>query len=328
MKPNRKMLTFSILAALSLLFSFAAAPQPALAAGDPPTVNGLFYGDGDSAKYGAPFAISSVGGARLYKVIDGQTLYVALVVDGRYNDNVFDSSTSTPAYMQSAAWTQSRNLVTLTNSEYAAFEAVLCGTTYTWQQGYARPIDNSNPRFADNTTTIWASNATLTPGLGTPPPGYDSSSSIVWNLNNWREKNALGTPPYNMNVNCGVGVCPAESWKSPFDASNPDSVTILEGYPPTFTTGTPITYDSIHQWEWAMVYEWSVTLPAGCTSTGITIASNEAHHSPYKAGAPTAVKLASVAAQSGAQMPMLTLALALGITVATAGVLRKGKKQS
>jgi hypothetical protein len=55
----------------------------------------------------------------------------------------------------------------------------------------------------------------------------------------------------------------------------------LEGYPAT----GPIGYSSTYQWEWDMVYEWSVDLSAtGCGKNPIYVLTGASHHSPIKNG--------------------------------------------
>ena len=69
-----------------------------------------------------------------------------------------------------------------------------------------------------------------------------------------------------------------DNWKSPFLTSNPNDVTVVPGYP---------TYSAAHEWEWSMVYEWSVNLgPAGanCGGNAIWFVTGESHHSPPKSG--------------------------------------------
>lgn len=91
-----------------------------------PTVNGLFYGDGDGAKY-VEYA-TSVYGSKLYLYFDAPTatLYVALVVNTVVNDNVFGQPASPDKnYMASVGWGngmgQQRGADALTDSEFAQF---------------------------------------------------------------------------------------------------------------------------------------------------------------------------------------------------------------
>jgi hypothetical protein len=71
-------------------------------------------------------------------------------------------------------------------------------------------------------------------------------------------------------------------WKSPFDSGYPDTViNELEGYPET----GPITFSNAYQYEWPMVYEWSVNLAtAGCGDDPIYLLTGLSHHSPMKNG--------------------------------------------
>ncbi|NQU41233.1 MAG: hypothetical protein HQ523_14890 [Lentisphaerae bacterium] len=105
-----------------------------------PTVNGLFYGDGDSLNYPATPYASSTGGSDLFITLQSNTLYVALVVDWFVNDNVFSPKTNT-ALTASAGWTQHRTLVRAIDSEFAPFTLTLGSGTneqyWAWQQGTA-----------------------------------------------------------------------------------------------------------------------------------------------------------------------------------------------
>jgi len=237
-----------------------------------PTVNGLFYGDGDESEY--VLYNTSIGGSKLWYTVSGNRLYVALVVDRSVNDNVF-SPQSNSAYTQSAGYPNHRSAKKLTDSEFAQFTLTIGSTTIEWQQGYAGQ---------DNSST-WVSNHLAGAGNGTPPPDYISSSSIVWNFNNY----ANNPSPYWNLYHGGTNL---KDWKSPFDPSDPDTVyppnptypddpanpgNGLEGYPATGELGFSTNY----QWEWSMVYEWSCDLST-FGSDPIWVISGMSHHSPTK----------------------------------------------
>jgi uncharacterized repeat protein (TIGR01451 family) len=230
-----------------------------------PTVNGLFYGDGDFANY--TLFSTSDRGSKLYINFDANTntLYTALVVSRTVNDNVFGNS----AYTSNAGWNSPHPANRLVDSEYVEFTLTLGSTSWNWRQGYG---DQPDTRKKNNTDPTWFSSHLAGAGRGTPPPGYDSSSSFVWNLNNYATN---PTPGWNMNVN-GSSI---DKWKSPFEAAAPNVVIGLEGYPAT----GPITYSPTYQWEWAMVYEWSADL-SGFDPQPIIVHSGASHHSPAKTG--------------------------------------------
>jgi hypothetical protein len=239
---------------------------------NPPTVNGLFYGDGDYDRY--VFYSISDRGSKLYYRLEGSALYVALVVGREVNDNVFGNA----EYMIDAGWPSAnpRNARRLIDSEYMEFTMSACGQNWTWRQGYGRQpgVSINDSTFTDPT---WVSNETIETGsgAGTAPPGYVSSSSWVANLNNYA--NNYPANPFDMGVN-GSAIT---NWKSAFDENDPDSVVGLEGYPAT----GPITYNSTYQWEWPIVYEWSVPLTfAGCAGSTVVINAVSSHHSPAKTG--------------------------------------------
>jgi len=220
-----------------------------------PTVNGLFYGDGDQNSY--VLYNTSVGGSKLWYTVVSNRLYVALVVDRSVNDNVFGNRT----YTQNAGWNPPHTANRLVDSEYAQFTLTVGSTTYQWNQGYGALVGG-----------VWKSDHTTGAGSGTPPAGYISSSSFAWNINNYLNNAA---PAWNMYVDGSD----SGNWKSPFAAGAPNVVLGLDGYP---ATGA-ITYSHLYQWEWPMVYEWSVDLSTFGPSP-IFVISGSSHHSPAKSG--------------------------------------------
>jgi hypothetical protein len=101
-----KVLKVLVASALTLSSIFVLTPAQPIAADPAPTVNGLFYGDGDNTIY--TLLNTSYFGSKLYAYYDAPTttLYVALVVDRSVNDNVFGASHSgySGNYMSSAGW--------------------------------------------------------------------------------------------------------------------------------------------------------------------------------------------------------------------------------
>jgi hypothetical protein len=269
--PRRRIVRRSLPIAAAILALAAGA-----ASAQPPTVNGLFYGDGDDARY-VPWHTSYYG-SQLYVYYNSPTttLYVAMVVDPSVNDNVFtDRPPDSQAYMASVGWGsgggQQRAADSLTNSEYGAFTFacnLTSGPSWSWQQAYGCAPTPS--------TDTWLSRADCGPGGGTPPPGIVSSSSFVRNVNNYRSlygtSGPSGSPPWNMYVyGTDVG-----SWKSPFAAASPGVV-----------PGDYSGFSTIHSWEWRMVYEWSIDLGSGgadCGNNDLFLIAGLSHHSPMKAG--------------------------------------------
>ncbi len=319
-RPQWRGAIMSALAILGLLLSFIAFPQPVSADPGPPTVNGLFWGDGDHEIYEF-YAKAYASDSKLYTYVDDHNnrLYVALVVDGNWNDNVFDATYSD--YQKSAGWPRGGNVRParhLTNSEFASFTATICGTTYEWGQGYAQQGSN-DAKSSVNTEMNWVSSHLNDKGFGGPPAGIESSSSLVWNMNNYASNLANSASLFTMEVN---GNNP-ETWKSPFDPDNPDTVIGLDGWPEggVISATAPITYSAIYEWEWAMVYEWSVDLPDGCS---YTVYSPFSHHSPAKKPGendffdpPTAITLTALDAPTNAYvvMPVFGLLLSAGAIV-------------
>ncbi|MGD2115524.1 MAG: hypothetical protein PVG07_10750, partial [Acidobacteriota bacterium] len=245
-----------------LLALTAASPGAAQ-----PTVNGWFYGDGDDALY-FPYSTSEYGSV-LYSYFDAPNtrLYVALVVTHAVNDTV---CSTTKAYTGSAGWNPPRGCDRLTDSEFAEF-SLECApgspNAWTWMQGFACSQTAGPP------TSDWVSDATC--GASSPaadwPPSIVSSSSFVQNANTYQSGSF--TPAWDLYVDGMV----VDDWKSPFVSSAPNDVTQVPGYD-TFS-------GSGYQWEWSMVYEWSVDLGPGgadCGPEPIYFVTGVSHHSPSK----------------------------------------------
>ena len=256
-----------------------------------PEVNGLFYGDGDYLLY-SPIAIVP-SGTTLYAYLDEhpdgtRTLYVALVVSRAVNDNVFDIKDVEP-YMSSAGWTNHRAFKRLTDSEFMGFRMrghdIETGQdiSWEWEQCYAIQINpttgnDKNQKDWVNTDPNWVSDHAHGAGSGTPPPGYVSSSSLVWNMKNYA-LNYLDPDIPKWDVTIAGTRRGFENWKSPFDPAYPDDVTQVDGYPPT----GPITFSETYGWEWPMVYEFSVDM-TNYSPYYLELGNISSHHSPPKSG--------------------------------------------
>jgi hypothetical protein len=233
-----------------------------------PTVNGLFYGDGDESEY--VLYNTSIGDSKLWYTVVGNTLHVALVVNPvLVNDNAFADKDNS-AYTQDAGYPNHRSAKRLTDSEFAQFTLTVGETVIEWQQGYA--AQPGNKKDYNNTEPTWYSSEKAGAGSGDPPPGYKSSSSFVWNLNNYANNPA---PNWNMDQ-YGTD---RDSWMSPFKDSDSTKALGLDGYKTLETAG----FSSYYQWEWPMVYEWSADLSSFGTAP-IFVISAMSHHSPPKTG--------------------------------------------
>jgi len=335
--PRRLTAMLSILTAFTLLFSFVGSAQPVLAVDYPPdtspdypTVNGLFWGDRDNEVYQA-YKWGDNSDTVLYTDVYSGTLYVALVVDGNVNDNVFDEGGGNQGtlYLQSAGWTTGREFTDLIDSEYAEFTATICEDTYTWKQGYARQTGAGSLEASNYLQAGWVSNNTIGEGGGTVPYGYESSSSLVWNMNHYAEAE---TKTYNMAAKCETDsrlpysgtVCSAENLKSPFSLDLPlpgDTVSTTGGFPEEISIGSPISHSFKFEWEWATVYEWSVPLSLTCgLPVTYSVSHISSHHSPAKTGPqdddPTPVTLTALAASTSAALVPIA-----GLVVGVSGVI-------
>lgn len=255
--------------AIPLLLAVAVSGASA----QPPTVNGLFHGDGDNTRY-APYATSN-GGSVLYSYYDAPTttLYVALVVSHAVNDLVCSPKDNT-AYTASATppWGGHRSCKRASDSEFASFTfecAPGSPRSWSWQQAL------SCAQTAGPPPSNWVSDTSCGPSTGTWPPGIVATSSFVTNVNTYQ--NAVTPRGWNLYA---FGTDIDTGWKSPFLTSAPDNVTAVPGYP-TYSGGN-------FQWEWSMVYEWSINVgPTGinCGNQTIFFVTGLSHHSPPKSGA-------------------------------------------
>jgi hypothetical protein len=266
---------FQVIFEQTLKFVFVALLVPVLfialgnnkALAQSPTVNGLFYGDGDDARY--IFLASDPGRGYLYYYIEGSTYYFAVVLDPSVNDNVFGDVglSADQTYVQSAGWEgqgNKHNAKALINSDHLEFTIQCDSYSWTWKQDYADDADEDR----DPAENDWYSDEMGTDGSGsdTAPPGYNSSSSFVANMNH-----AAQNPGTAWDVTLGGSRTKTDEWKS-VDGDNDNDVTD-EGYS---------TYNSTYNWEWALVYEFSVDL-SQCSSDP-TVKVNSAHNSPSKDG--------------------------------------------
>jgi uncharacterized repeat protein (TIGR01451 family) len=275
---SKNKLTGLTISLLALGLTAASSAQAS-----PPTVNGLFYGDGDHLRYPAtPYGVSA-GGSEIFVTLVDTTVYVALIVNRRVNDNVFSS---VAAYRQNVGWNPPRTANRLIDSEFAEFTLTVgsgaAASSWTWKQGYAGGKGALGNNF---TNENWVSDTTVSGGGGTPPPGIVSSSSMAWNMKNYayRVNNSIPT-----GWNMGTAGTPS-SWTSPI--TNPSTPNVVinadEGYPGP--SGNPpvgsakITYSPTYQWEWAMVYEWAVDL-AQFDDIPAFVITGLSHHSPAKNG--------------------------------------------
>lgn len=228
-----------------------------------PTVNGLLYGDGDIGRY-TDVTTAPLGHGMMYKYLDGNVLYVAVVVNPSVNDNVFDGKVyADDGYVQSVNWKNKHWAKDLVNSDHMQLK-LTCGTTvWEWKQDYLYDADNNhNPAEVD-----WLSDVEGQDGAvisGGVPPIIASASSMQWNILN---------SDWDVTVGDLTNRSVYDEWKSPFDPSSPNSL----GSPNNL--GYPY-WDDTNKWEWQMVYEMSIDL-SGC-SGDVTIEAVAVHNSPFK----------------------------------------------
>ncbi|UCE17956.1 MAG: hypothetical protein JSV84_13975, partial [Gemmatimonadota bacterium] len=238
-----------------------------------PTVNGLFYGDGDVNNY--YFLAENPGRGTLYYNLSGNILYLAVVLSPSVNDNVFGIKKNDvdDTYLESACWNAEcwlpgpgHNANDLIASDHLGITLTCGDSSWTWSQDYIYdPNKNLDPAEADWVSDPYCSG----PGCdaaGTPPGGLISSaSSIQWNMNNtlWDVT--------------GGGIRPYAEWKSP------DSTYGKPGTNEDVHDNNYPYFDSTWRWEWSIVYEMSIDV-SGCGGNSILVWPYTAHNSPSKDG--------------------------------------------
>ncbi len=239
-----------------------------------PTVNGLYYGDGDETNY---FFLRAADGARgsVYYNLVGDTLYVLMLLDGSVNDNVFgirSQGQNRPDgdYLESAGWesgSTTHQAADLIGSDHLQV-SVICGdSAWSWRQDYLWDADyDDDPSETDWLSDHLGPDAVAEPG--TPPPGLiGSASSMQWNMNNTLWDVTLGGNRTTIQTWKSV-----DDWFDPITGASGDSSVVNNGYN---------EYDATWQWEWPMVYEMAIDLSL-CGPDPITITVISAHNSPVK----------------------------------------------
>jgi len=252
----------------------------------PPTVNGLFYGDGDFEKY-TLIASSTENSGAIYTYLDEGTgtLYVAVLYDDgdnngalNLNDNVFGGSND---YLASAGWGSHTFGSGLEETDNLKLRFLCDGTEYTWFQDL---VDNSTDDDAlwgpDPSVGTWTSSAEVGDassfekdlGSHNPPPNLVSASSPQYNMIQIAADIAdNGVIDTHWDVTQGGTLTDPNDWISP-NADGDGDVTDEDGYP---------TYSTVYDWEWPIVYEMSFDV-TGCTDIFVEI--TDMHNSPTKSG--------------------------------------------
>ncbi len=225
-----------------------------------PTVDGRFFGDGDSNNYF--FLNADPGRGAIYYRIVGTRLYAAVVVSNTVNDNVFGDEVVTRdrAYLNSAGWTRSKghSFKDLLNSDNLAFKLTIGASSWTWGQDYLQAPAVSGGLWTSDNNGADADRLVT----GAPPAGTVSASSMTWNMNN---------SPWDMTL--GGTRTANDTWKSPDDI--PTDNTVTNNFWPR--------WDPVHQWEWSMVYEMSFDI-SSYPGQAFSLEVVSAHNSPNKNG--------------------------------------------
>ena len=250
----------SKLAWIFVAFVAAVFAGPMVATAGTPTVNGLFYGDGDDGNY--DLFSSDPGYGAIYKKQVGSILYVAVVLEGGANDNVFGEQKLDDAYLTAAGW-NNHNFKHLVTSDHVQLRLTACGDSWEWYHGYLYDADgDSDPNEKD-----WLSGpgdnsiggGTVPDGTGGTPELLATASSMQWNMNNT-----------TWDVTLSSNRTSSTAYKSP-DANGDDDVTD-EAYP---------YYNEAYKWEWSMIYEFSIDLKT-CGADEYNLEFLAAHNSPPK----------------------------------------------
>jgi hypothetical protein len=246
--------TACLILALLFLIPLAATGQP--------VTNGRFHGDGDAAKYNV-YGVADANMGILFSYAAQDSIHALMRVDPTANDNVFgdskNGSGADTAYVDSVGWIGGRTWKELYNSDYNEWHVECGAASYTWKQDYLGDGDNDKlPRQAAGGEADFSSDNTTDAGDGTQPPGLNSASSLMWNMNH-----------STWDVTMGGTRTSWDTYKSPTHF-------LTNGYP---------YYDLATNWEWPMEYE--IAFPRSvCGEEDISIWIVSAHNSPVKDGQP------------------------------------------
>jgi hypothetical protein len=238
-----------------------------------PTVNGLFFGDGDYQEY-LLLGNDTDGGSRgkIYYRLDGSTLYIALVVSKAVNDAVFGVKGGGPssdgAYMGSADWNPVHSFQRLYGSDHATF-GIECGATGS-SPDWAFVMDllhdedgDMDPAEADFTGDPFGGDG----GVTALPPGFQSSTSLAWSMNNTLWDVTLGGTRNSV-----------DTYKSPDQGTIGDITD--DSYDISDDSTVAGNYNAALMWEWALTYEFSFDV-SSCT-TNVAVSPGTSHNSPAK----------------------------------------------
>ena len=116
---------------------------PSQIQGQSPTVNGLFYGDGDYQRYNL-WAVSPDANGTLYYYIEGETLYIATVANyGTVADNVIgdDGNSEDEDYLLSSGWPSGHTAGELIGSDKLSMTFRVGSSEWSWDQDYIYDLD-------------------------------------------------------------------------------------------------------------------------------------------------------------------------------------------
>jgi len=249
----------------AVIFAFIMAPSTLSA--QAPTVNGLFYGDGDYQRY-IFWAEAQEARGDLYYYIDGDILYLAVVASENLTcDNVFGEDPTDQAYVQSAGWDDKHTGKDLVGSDKLIMTLRSGASEWNWIQDYAYSEDGDKDAFEAD----WRSDHLDGDGSGTVPPGFiESSSSFVANIN----YHASPTSEWDVTLGGTRSQTDPEEWKSPDDSFVSDNDVTNNGY---------ATWDPVNKWEWPTVYEMSIDI-SSYSEAPIVVWPFDSHASPAKMG--------------------------------------------
>ena len=218
-----------------------------------PTVNGLFYGDGDTLNYS--FLAADPGRGTLYYSLVGETLFVAMVLDSAVNDNVFSE---TKPYTATAGWSPKHQASKLIGSDHFQFKLTIGDSSWTWAQDLV--YDNDPGAGYEWLSDPYGPDGIVANG-GSPPAILDTcASSTQWNFkfSTWDFMGGNTDP---------------NTWKS-VDANSNNDVTDELGWGSTW-------HDTLHHWEWTITYEMRF-LVSGFLGLPFSMQVITAHNSPSK----------------------------------------------
>ncbi len=341
------MTRFRAILFISVLMAFLFVVGVVVIADSPPVVDGAIFGPGDGTASDYPTYTYQ------YEILDGSDVigyvydtgsdhspsyYVALVLDPKYADNVFDTdpggmSADPTDYVAEVGWDEAHSFKDLYGSDQAAFTFTCDSDT-----DMDVEIDLIDCGGGMNPSGVSCSGGWLAPFTDDSGLLESVATSTQWNMNN--TQNQTGTPlRWDVLLNGNRTSSDGSDWKSPDlhgdgGATTPSWADVSRfpselGY--VRTAPGSDWYDDTNYWEWPIVYEMKFDVSTCNGTFSVDAAAAGVHASPDKGlQGTTAVTMQKIEAES---QPAVQYSGVIGVTLlllaggAFAGIMQRRRSQ-